>query len=74
MGQSKVLDLGQLIDKGNLFLTFILTASSFYSIFTHLPKTYNSAVALQIDVLKHLRDVATVLLDLVCSVILILLY
>ncbi len=31
-----------------------------------MPKTFNSTVALQIGFLKHLGDVATVLLDLVC--------
>ncbi len=40
--------------------------SSFYSMFIQVPKTYNSTVALQGGVLKHLGDVATVLLDLVC--------
>ncbi len=43
-----------------------MTASSFYSIFTQGPKTFNSTVALQEGFLKHLGDVATVLLDLVC--------
>ncbi len=43
-----------------------LTASSFYSIFTQVPKTFNSTVALQVGFLKHLGDVATVLLGLVC--------
>ncbi len=43
-----------------------MTASSFYSIFTQVPKTFNSTVALQVGFLKHLADVATVLLDLVC--------
>ncbi len=47
-------------------MTLFLTASSFYSIFTQVPKTFNSAVALQVGLLKHLGDVATVLLDLVC--------
>ncbi len=46
-------------------MTF-LTASSFDSIFTQVHKTYNSTVALQVGFLKHLGDVATVLLDLVC--------
>ncbi len=45
-------------------MTLILKAASFYSIFTQVPKTFNSTV-LQIGFLKHLRDVATVLLDLV---------
>ncbi len=51
-------------------MTLFLTASSFYSIFTQVPKTFHSTVALQVDFLKNLRDVATVLLDLVsvCSV------
>ncbi len=51
-------------------MTLFLTESSFYSIFTQVPTTFNSTVALQVDFLKHLGDVATVLLDLVsvCSV------
>ncbi len=48
----------------NLFMTLFLTASSFYSIFTQVPTTFNSTVALQVGFLKHLGDVATVLLDL----------
>ncbi len=47
-------------------MTLFLTASSFYSIFTQVPKTFNSTVALQVGLLKHLGNVATVLLDLVC--------
>ncbi len=46
-------------------MTLFLTASSFYSIFTQVPKTFNITVALQVGFLKHLGDVATVLLDLV---------
>ncbi len=46
-------------------MTF-LTVSSFYSIFTQVPKTFKSTVALQVVFLKHLGDVATVLLDLGC--------
>ncbi len=42
-------------------MTFI-----FDSIFTQVPKTVNSTVALQEGFLKRLGDVATVLLDLVC--------
>ncbi len=38
----------------------------FYSIFTQVPKTFNSTVALQVGFLKHLGHIATVLLDLVC--------
>ncbi len=45
-------------------MTLFLTASSFYSIFTQVPTTFNSTVALQVGFLKHLGDVATVLLDL----------
>ncbi len=41
-------------------MTLFLTASSFYSIFTQVPKTFNSTVGF----LKRLGD--TVLLDLVC--------
>ncbi len=44
-------------------MTF-LTVSSFYSIFTQVPKTFKSTVALQVGFSKHLGDVATVLLDL----------
>ncbi len=47
-------------------MTLFLTASSFYSIFTQVPKTVNSTVGLQEGFLKRLGDVATVLLDLVC--------
>ncbi len=47
-------------------MTLFLTASLFYSIFTQAPKTFNSTVALQGGLLKHLEDVDTVLLDLVC--------
>ncbi len=55
-----------IFDKVNLFMTF-LTASSCYSIFTQVPKTFNSTVALQVGFLKmFLGDVATILLDLVC--------
>ncbi len=35
-------------------MTLFLTASSFYSIFTQVPKTFNSTVALQVAFLKHL--------------------
>ncbi len=37
-------------------MTLFLTASSFYSIFTQVPKTFNSTVALQVGFLKHLGD------------------
>ncbi len=47
-------------------MTLFLTVSSFNCIFTQVPKTFNSTVALQVGFLKHLGDVATVLLDLVC--------
>ncbi len=47
-------------------MTLLLTTSSFYSIFTQVPKTFNWTVALQVDLLKHLGNVATVLLYLVC--------
>ncbi len=47
-------------------MTLFLTASSFYSIFTQVPKIFNSTVVLQVGFLKHLGDVGTVLLDLVC--------
>ncbi len=47
-------------------MTLFLTASSFYSIFTQVPKTFNSTVALQVGLLKYLGDVVIVLLDLVC--------
>ncbi len=43
-------------------MTLFLTASSFYSIFTQVPKTFNSTVALQVGFLKHLGDIATVLI------------
>ncbi len=46
-------------------MTLFLTASSAYSIFTQV-QYFNSTVALHLDILKHLGDVATVLLDLVC--------
>ncbi len=51
-------------------MTLFLTASSFYSIFTQVPKTFTRTVALQVGFLKDLGDVTTVLLDLVsvCSV------
>ncbi|KAI2646959.1 NADH-quinone oxidoreductase subunit I [Labeo rohita] len=39
-----------------------MTASSFYSIFTQVPKTFNSAAALQVGFLKHPGDFVTVLL------------
>ncbi len=42
---------------------FLTESSSFHSIFTQVPKTFNSTVALQEGFLKHLGDVATVLLD-----------
>ncbi len=45
-------------------MTLFLTVSSFNSIFSQVSKTFNSTVALVF--LKHLGDVATVLLDLVC--------
>ncbi len=45
-------------------MTLFLTASSFYSIFTQVPITLNSTVALQGGFLKRLGD--TVLLDLFC--------
>ncbi len=51
-----------LIDKENQFMTLFLTTSSFYSIFTQVPKTFNSTEALQVGYLKHLGDVK-VLLD-----------
>ncbi len=38
-------------------MTLFLTASSFHSIFTQVPKTFNSSVALQVGFLKHLGDV-----------------
>ncbi len=38
---------------------------SFDSIFTQVPKTFHSTVALQVGFLKHFGDVATVLLDLI---------
>ncbi len=47
-------------------MTLFLTASSFYSIFTQVPKTFNSTVALRVGFLKHLGDVTTVLVDLIC--------
>ncbi len=47
-------------------MALFLKASSFYSIFTRVSKTLNSTVALLVGFLKHLGDVATVLLDLVC--------
>ncbi len=47
-------------------MTLFLTTFSFYNIFTQVPTTFNSTVALQVGLLKHLGDVATVLLDLVC--------
>ncbi len=47
-------------------MTLFLTASSFYSIFTQVPNTFNSIEALQVSFLKHLGDVVTVLLDWVC--------
>ncbi len=42
-------------------MTLFLSESSFNSIFTQVPKTFNSTVALQVGLLKHLGDVATVL-------------
>ncbi len=42
----------------------ILILQHFY--ISQVPKTFNSTVALQVGFLKHLGDVATVLLDLVC--------
>ncbi len=36
-------------------MTLFLTASSFYSIFTQVPKTLNSTVALQVGFLKRLE-------------------
>ncbi len=59
------LHLVKFIDKENLFMTLFLTASSFCSIFTQVSKTFNSTVALQVGLLKHLGDVATVPLVLV---------
>ncbi len=47
-------------------MTLFLTVCLFYSIFTQVPKSFNSTVALQVGFLKHLGDVATVLLDLAC--------
>ncbi len=44
-------------------MTLFLTASSFYSILTQVPKTFNNTVAFQGGFLKHLGDVAAVLLD-----------
>ncbi len=52
-----------LIDKENQFMTLFLTTSSFYSILTQVPKTFNSTEALQVGYLKHLGDVNKVLLD-----------
>ncbi len=46
-------------------MTLFLTASSFYSIFSQVSKTFNRTVALQLGFLKHIGDIATVLLDLV---------
>ncbi len=37
-----------------------------YSIFTQVSKAFQSTVALQVVFFKHLGDVATVLLDVVC--------
>ncbi len=48
-----------------LFLSFAVMCFSFDSIFTQVPKTFHSTVALQVGFLKHFGDVATVLLDLV---------
>ncbi len=47
-------------------MALFLKASSFCSIFTQVSKTLNRTVALLVGFLKHLGDVATVLLDLVC--------
>ncbi len=47
-------------------MTLFLKESSFNSIFTQVSKTLNSTVALLVGFLKHLGDVVTVLLDLVC--------
>ncbi len=44
-------------------MALFLTASSLYSIFTQVPKTFYSTVAPQEGFLKHLGEVATVLLD-----------
>ncbi len=44
-------------------MTLFLKASSLYSIFTQVPKTFNSTVALQVGLLKHLGNIATDLLD-----------
>ncbi len=49
-----------------IYLTLFLTASSFYSVFTQVSKTFNSTAALQEGFSKRLGDVGTVLLDLVC--------
>ncbi len=40
-------------------MTLLLTAYSFYTIFTQVPKTFNSTVALQVGFLKRLRDIGT---------------
>ncbi len=46
-------------------MALFLKASSLYSIFTQVTKTFHSTVAAQVGFLKHLGDVDTVLLDLV---------
>ncbi len=40
-----------MIKKINLFI--LISASSFYSIFTPVPKTFNGTVALNVGLLKH---------------------
>ncbi len=62
----QMLLIDKILDKENLFMKLFLTASSFYSVFTQVSKTFNSTVALQGGFLKHLGDVTTVLLYLVC--------
>ncbi len=46
-GCSHQMLINLVIDKENLFMTIFLTASSFCSIITQVPKTFNSTVALQ---------------------------
>ncbi len=53
-------------------MALFLKASSLYSIFTQVTKTFHSTVAAQVGFLKHLGDVDTVLLDLVSQVVLFL--
>ncbi len=47
-------------------MALFLKGSSLYSIFTQVPKTFNSTVALQVGFLKRHGDVAKFLLDSVC--------